>query len=339
MNQTQTALGQLAQGSDLTAAQMEAAMLEIMQGQADPVQVGGLLMALAVKGETVTEIAAAARVMRLLATPVEIDRQGLTDIVGTGGDGAGLFNVSTASAFAAAACGVRVAKHGNRSVSSRSGAADVLEAAGCRLDLSADQVVRLIDEAGVGFLFAPQHHGAMKHAIGPRKALGLRTVFNLLGPLTNPAAAPRQVLGVFSDHWLEPMARVLAELGSEHVMVVHSKDGLDEISLAAPTRVAELKDGEIRTFWIEPESLGFKTGSLETLVVDDPMASLALVRSALSGNPGPAMDMVALNAGAACYVSGLSPSLEAGVRLAREGLLEGAGLAKLEYYAGQTRRV
>lgn len=337
MSKTREALAVLAEGQNLNDEQMRAAMTEIMGGDADPAQIGGFLMALRVKGETTAEIAAAASVMRGFASRVNIDREGLTDIVGTGGDGASLFNVSTASAFVAAAAGVRIAKHGNRSVSSKSGAADVLEAAGCRLDLNADQVAGLIDELGVGFLFAPQHHGAMKHAIGPRKSLGLRTLFNLLGPLTNPALAPNQILGVFSADLVRPMAEVMQALGSRHVLVVHSRDGLDEISPAAPTRVAELKDDAIHEFELNPADYDVRAEGLEPLIVADATASLALIENALDGQPGPAADIIALNAGAAIYVSGQVPDLAAGIVKARSVLASGAGLLRLQTYAARSR--
>ncbi|MCH8477331.1 MAG: anthranilate phosphoribosyltransferase [Wenzhouxiangella sp.] len=315
------------------------AIPEIRGGAAAPAQIGGFLMALRLKGERPAEIAAAAEVMRGFASRVDIDRDGLTDIVGTGGDGASLFNVSTASAFVAAAAGVRVAKHGNRAVSSKSGAADVLEAAGCRLDLDSRQVAVLIDELGVGFLFAPQHHAAMKHAIGPRKALGLRTLFNLLGPLTNPALAPNQVLGVFSAALVRPMAEVMQTLGAEHVLVVHSSDGLDEISPAANTLVAELKDGEIHQYEIDPASFGVHLASLEGLSVADAAASLALIEAALGGQAGPAADIIALNAGAAIYAGGKAESLEQGVALARDMLEAGFGLERLKRYAQRSREL
>jgi len=337
MSEIRKALAELAEGRDLTSGLMYAAMNEIMGGEADPAQIGGFLMALRVKGETPAEIAAAAEVMRSFATRVEIDREGLTDIVGTGGDGASLFNVSTASAFVAAAAGVRVAKHGNRSVSSKSGAADLLEAACCRLDLNSDQVAQLINELNVGFLFAPQHHSAMKHAIGPRKSLGLRTLFNLLGPLTNPASAPHQVLGVFSPELLRPMAEVMLALGATHVMVVHSQDGLDEISPVATTRVAELRDGAIGEYLISPEDFGIRLDTLDDLVVSGAENSLALIESALAGEPGPAADMIALNAGAAIYVSGQAESLSVGVEKAREVLHKGAALLRLREYAERTQ--
>lgn len=339
MSKTQQALAELALGRDLDAELMRSAMREIMGGEADPAQIGGLLMALRVKGETPSEIAAAAEVMREFASRVEIDPEGLTDIVGTGGDGASLFNVSTASAFVAAAAGVRVAKHGNRAVSSKSGAADVLEAAGCRLDLAPAQVAGLIDELGVGFLFAPQHHAAMKHAIGPRKALGLRTLFNLLGPLTNPALAPNQVLGVFSAELVRPMAEVLQALGSRHVMVVHSHDGLDEISPVACTRVAELRADEISEYEIDPTDFGIQMSSLAALAVADAAASLAMIERALGTGQGDAADMIALNAGAAIYVGGKADSLAGGVKLAREMLAAGSGLKRLHDYARRTREL
>jgi anthranilate phosphoribosyltransferase len=337
MSEIRKALAELAEGRNLAPGLMHAAMNEIMGGEADPAQVGGFLMALRVKGETPAEIAAAAEVMRSFATRVEIDREGLTDIVGTGGDGASLFNVSTASAFVAAAAGVRVAKHGNRSVSSKSGAADLLEAAGCRLDLDCAQVAQLIDELNVGFLFAPQHHAAMKHAIGPRKSLGLRTLFNLLGPLTNPALAPNQVLGVFSADLLRPMAEVMRALGANHVMVVHSNDGLDEISPVATTRVAELREGAIGEYPICPEDFGIQLDSLDGLVVEGAADSLVLIEAALAGEPGPAADTIALNAGAAIYVSGTVDSLAAGVEAARDVLRKGSGLVRLHAYAERTR--
>jgi len=333
MSELRAAIHRMAEGQHLDADLMSRAMREIMTGQAEEAQIGGFLMALRVKGETPVEIAAAARVMRELASRVIIDTEGLTDIVGTGGDGASLFNVSTASAFVAAAAGVRVAKHGNRSVSSKSGAADVLEAAGCRLDLNADQVAALIDELGVAFMFAPSHHSAMKHAIGARKALGVRTLFNLLGPLTNPALAPNQVLGVFDVDLVRPMAEVMQALGARHVLVVHSDEGLDEISPVRSTTVAELKGGEIRDYRLEPDDFDVHVESLDSLAVETAQDSLALIEAALGGQIGPAADMIALNAGAAVYVSGRAEDLGAGVGRAREVLADGRGLERLRRYA------
>jgi anthranilate phosphoribosyltransferase len=310
---------------DLDGDQMRSVMRLIMTGQATPAQVGGFLVGLRMKGETVDEIAAAASVMRELATRVEVVGPHLVDTCGTGGDGASTFNISTASALVTAAAGARVAKHGNRSVSSKSGSADVLEAAGVRLDLTPSQVAACIECVGVGFLFAPLHHGAMKHAIGPRREMGIRTVFNLLGPLTNPAGAPNQVLGVFSSQWLEPLAQVLKQLGSEHVLVVHAEDGLDEISIGAPTRVAELKNGGISVYTIAPEDFGVQRASLSTLAVGDAAQSLDMIRRVLENEPGPARDIVMLNAGAAIYASGLAASLMEGV--ARAGEVLGNGKA------------
>ena len=320
----QAAIRAVTEQHDLASADMEAVMRLIMTGQATPAQIGGFLVGLRMKGETVDEIAAAARVMRELATRVEVSGPHLVDTCGTGGDGASTFNISTASALVTAAAGGRVAKHGNRSVSSSSGSADVLEAAGVRLDLTPDQVAGCIDQVGVGFLFAPQHHSAMKHAIGPRKEMGVRTLFNLLGPLTNPAGAPNQVLGVFSEHWVEPLARVLQHLGSEHVLVVHAEDGLDEISIGSPTRVAELKDGGITVYTVAPEDFGLERADLSAIAVADAGQSLAMINEVLDNRPGPARDIVMLNAGAAIYAAGVADSLANGVERAGGVLADGS---------------
>ena len=320
----QAAIRAVTEQHDLASADMEAVMRLIMTGQATPAQIGGFLVGLRMKGETVDEIAAAARVMRELATRVEVSGPHLVDTCGTGGDGASTFNISTASALVTAAAGGRVAKHGNRSVSSSSGSADVLEAAGVRLDLTPDQVAGCIDQVGVGFLFAPQHHSAMKHAIGPRKEMGVRTLFNLLGPLTNPAGAPNQVLGVFSEHWVEPLARVLQHLGSEHVLVVHAEDGLDEISIGSPTRVAELKDGGIKVYTVAPEDFGLERADLSAIAVADAGQSLAMINEVLDNRPGPARDIVMLNAGAAIYAAGVADSLANGVERAGGVLADGS---------------
>jgi anthranilate phosphoribosyltransferase len=285
------------------------------------------------RGETVEEITAAASVMRELVTPVAISHEYLVDTCGTGGDSSGTFNISTASAFVAAAAGARVAKHGNRSVSSKSGSADVLETAGINLELTADQVARCINELGVGFLFAQKHHNAMKHAIGPRRELGIRTVFNLLGPLTNPAGAPNQVLGVFAKDWVRPIAEVLQKLGSRHVLVVHSADGLDEISIAAPTYVAEVKEGVVREYLLNPEDLGLRTAPLDELKVSTSAESLAMIRRALSNQPSVASDIVALNAGAAIYVAGLAHSHAEGIEQAKAVMADGSALARLQQLA------
>ncbi|MFM2317942.1 MAG: anthranilate phosphoribosyltransferase [Pseudomonadota bacterium] len=317
----------------LSHTEMTEAMRIIMTGQATPAQVGAFLLGLRMRGETVEEITAAASVMRELATPVAISREYLVDTCGTGGDSSGTFNISTASAFVAAAAGARVAKHGNRSVSSKSGSADVLETAGINLELTADQVARCINELGVGFLFAQKHHNAMKHAIGPRRELGIRTVFNLLGPLTNPAGAPNQVLGVFAKDWVRPIAEVLQKLGSRHVLVVHSADGLDEISIAAPTYVAEVKEGVVREYLLNPEDLGLRTAPLDELKVSTSTESLAMIRRALSKQPSVASDIVALNAGAAIYVAGLAHSHAEGIEQAKMVIADGSALVRLQQLA------
>ncbi|WP_018947532.1 anthranilate phosphoribosyltransferase [Thioalkalivibrio sp. AKL17] len=333
------AIAKLVERQDLDADEMTAVMRAVMGGEATDAQIGGLLIALRMKGETIDEIRAAAGVMRELATRVDVPRAGLVDTCGTGGDASGTFNISTASALVAAAAGVRVAKHGNRSVSSRSGSADVLETLGVNLELGPDAVATCIQEVGVGFLFAPAHHGAMRHAIGPRRELGVRTLFNVLGPLTNPAGAPNQVLGVFSADWLRPLAEALKGLGSEHVMVVNAEDGLDEISIGAPTRVAELRDGEITEYTLRPEDVGLTTAALDTVRVEDVAASAAMLRDVLAGTPGPARDIVLLNAGAAIFVGGGAPSLEAGVRRAAEVIDSGAARQRLEQLQAVSTRL
>ncbi|MCF6338151.1 MAG: anthranilate phosphoribosyltransferase [Gammaproteobacteria bacterium] len=325
-----TAIRAVTERRDLTRNEMQSVMNTIMTGEATPAQIGGFLVGLRMKGETIDEITAAAQVMRELATRVDVSGEHIVDIVGTGGDGSSTFNISTASCFVVAAAGGTVAKHGNRSISSKSGSADVLEAAGVNLDLAPEQVAKCVNEVGVGFMFAPKHHGAMKHAIGPRKEMGVRTVFNVLGPLTNPAGAPNQLLGVFSKELVEPLAHVLANLGSRHVLVVHSEDGMDEISISAPTFVAELKKGEVTTYTIEPEDFALTRADIASLKVEDATQSLAMVKSVLENRPGPARDIVQLNAGAAMYVAGLTDSLAAGVMKAGDVLASGKALAKLD---------
>lgn len=331
------AISRIVDRVDLEGDEMEAVMRQIMTGEATPIQIGGFLAGLRAKGETVDEIAAAAGVMRELATRVEVNAEYLVDTCGTGGDGRMLFNVSTAAAFVVAAAGGRVAKHGNRAMSGSSGSADVLEALGVNLDLPPERVARCIDQVGLGFLFAPAHHSAARHAAAPRRELGTRTLFNLLGPLTNPAGAPHQLLGVFAPRWVEPLAKVLRVLGSHHVLVVHSHDGLDEISIAAPTQVGELLDGQVLSYTIHPEALGIARRPLDDLVVANADESLARIREALSGRPGAARDMVALNAGAALYAADVAESLEAGVKLAGRVMDEGAAHAKLDELAEATR--
>lgn len=326
----QNAIRRLVDGGSLLQAEMQAVMRSIMQGEATPAQIAGFLVALRIKGETVDEVVAAAEVIRSVATRVEIPLDRLVDTCGTGGDGAHTFNISTAAAFVAAAAGVKIAKHGSRSVSSRSGSADLLEVAGVRLDLGPQAVRESVETVGLGFLFAQRHHQAMQHVAGPRKELGIRTIFNLLGPLTNPAGAKYQVLGVFSPDWVEPLAEVLKRLGSQHALVVHAEDGLDEISIAAPTIVAELRDGKITKSRVTPESLGVQTQSLESLSVDSAEESLTIIQKVFRGEKGPARDIVSVNAGAAIYVAGLSDTLGEGVDRARSILDAGGATQKLE---------
>jgi anthranilate phosphoribosyltransferase len=315
---------------DLEPDQMQQVMRAIMSGACTPAQIAGFLIGLRMKGESVGEITAAAEVMRELSTKVNVGKEHLIDTCGTGGDGANTFNISTTSAFVAAAAGARVAKHGNRSVSSKSGSADVLEAAGVKLDLSAGQVAECINQIGIGFMFAPMHHGAMKHAIGPRKELGVRTLFNLLGPLTNPAGAPNQVLGVFSKEWLEKLIQVQQKLGANHVMVVHSEDGMDEISISAPTLIAELAEGEIKQYTITPEQFEIKRNDIALLAAGGSSDSLNTMLEVLGNKPGPALDIVLLNAGAAIYTAGIANSLKAGVTQAREVIENGSARARLD---------
>jgi anthranilate phosphoribosyltransferase len=333
----QAAIRAVIERRDLDEASMRSVMRIIMTGEATAAQIGAFLAALRMKGETIEEIAAAAAVMRELATPVKVQVDHLVDTCGTGGDARGTFNISTASALVAAAAGAHVAKHGNRSVSSRSGSFDVLEAAGVRLDLDATQVGRCIEEVGVGFMFAPLHHGAMKHAIGPRREMGVRTLFNVLGPLTNPANARHQVVGVFSPDLVEPMAHVLARLGSVHVLVVHGTDGMDEISISAPTRVAELREGTVRAYEIGPADFGMSPGDADAITVSSAQESLAMIRSVFDDRPGPARDIVALNAGAAIHAADLTDSLSAGVERARRTIASGAAREKLDRFVAFTR--
>ena len=322
-------LAKLVSGADLTHEEMSALMQLIMTGQASPAQIGSALTALRIKGETVEEIAAAAEVMRSLSVKVEVDSDQLVDTCGTGGSGIRKFNVSTASALVLAAAGAKVAKHGNRAASGVSGSADVLEAAGLPLDLNPVQVARSIEQVGVGFLFAVNHHGAMKHAIGPRRELKFRTIFNLLGPLTNPAGTKRQVLGVFDPKWLRPMAEVLIKLDTERALVVHSRDGLDELSVAAQSDVVEVSGGECFEYSIDPAALGCGPHNLKDLAIESAQASLAMIESAFSGQNLVAESMVALNAGAALFVAEKAGAIEEGVTIAREVMRSGQATAKL----------
>ena len=310
------ALNQLAEGQSLSRDEMRAVMTEVMTGAATPAQIGALLMALRIRGETIDEIVGAAEVMRGLVTRVQVPQEHLVDLVGTGGDGANLFNVSTAASFVVAAAGGRVAKHGNRSVSSSSGSSDVLEILGVPLDLSPAHIAKSIETVGLGFMFAPAHHSAMKHAVGPRKDLGMRTLFNILGPLTNPAHVERQVLGVFSPNLCQSIAESLSKLGTKHALVVSSADGLDEISIAAPTAVWEMRDGVVERFQIDPNDYGHGHKDLTGLGVNSAQESAELIKSALSLMSGEAAErarsMMALNAGAAIYVSGVAADTESG---------------------------
>ena len=317
----------------LVESDMHDVMNSIMTGQTTDAQIGAFLVGLSMKGETIEEITASAKVMRSLATAVKLKSTDfLVDTCGTGGDGLGLFNISTASAFVVAAAGGKVAKHGNRSISSKSGSADVLEAAGINLNLDPETISQCIEDIGVGFMFAPAHHSAMKHAIGPRKELAVRTIFNVLGPLTNPAKAPNQVMGVYDKDLVEPIANVLKGLESRHVMVVHSEDGLDELSIANETHVAELKDGHVSTYTIHPNDFDIQLGDLEKLKAENASESLALITDAFAGNKGPHRDIIALNAGAAIYVSGIEDSLDNGILKACELLSDGGAQAKLDAY-------
>ena len=318
--------------------EMLALMRRIMNGEMSPVMIAALAMGLRVKKETVGEIAAAAQVMREFATPVVVaDRTHLVDIVGTGGDGSHTFNISTAAVFVAAAAGARVAKHAGRSVSSTSGSADVMEALGANIMLSPEQVVQCLDKTGIAFMFAPNHHTAMKHAAPVRKELAVRTIFNILGPLTNPAGAPNQLLGVFHPDLVGILVRVLQRLGSEHVMVVYGMNGIDELSLSGETAVGELKGGEVREYVVHPSDFGFPVYDLRVLKVANKEESVQCIQRALANEDGPIRDVVLLNAGAALYCAGVATSVIDGVRLAREVVASGAAKAKLSQFVSATQ--
>jgi anthranilate phosphoribosyltransferase len=325
-----TALTEVVEGRNLDVETMRSTMHEIMSGNATNAQIAAFLVALRMKGETLDEITGAVEVMRELAKSVHVFGDYLVDIVGTGGDKSHLFNVSTASTFVVAAAGGRVAKHGNRSVSSKSGSADLLEEAGVNLNLNVTEVAECVEKIGVGFMFAPSHHSAMKYAIGPRKEIGLRTIFNILGPMTNPAGVKRQLIGVYDQDLCRPMAEVLGRLGAEHVLVVHSADGLDEISTAADTFVAEFKYGSISEYSISPENYVTRLDSNRELQVNDSRESLDLILKAFDGKAPYAVDIISLNAGAALYVAGRASSIKEGVYLATEQILSGAARVKLE---------
>jgi anthranilate phosphoribosyltransferase len=337
MNQ---ALEKLVNKQDLSTAEMKSVMQKIMTGEATNAQIGGFLVALRMKSESIDEITGAVEVMRSLSTPVSISGDFLVDTCGTGGDGANLFNISTAAAFVVAAAGAKVAKHGNRSVSSTTGSADLLEAAGINLSLTPEQVQRCINEIGLGFMFAPAHHSAMKYAIGPRKEMGIRTIFNMLGPMTNPANVTNQVIGVFSHALCRPMAEVLKRLGSQHVLIVHAEAGLDEISISGKTFVTELKNGKIVEYTISPSDFGLSERSLDGLSVSSAEESFTLIKNALGRDTdersSKARDIIILNAGAAIYTSGLASSLSEGIERAADAIGCGLAITKISDLANFT---
>ena len=324
-------LNQLLDKRDLSHDDMLELMQNIMGGQLTTAQIAAVLVALRVKGETVSEIAAAAKVMRELSTKVQVKNSNhLIDTCGTGGDGAQTFNISTASAVVAAAAGAHVAKHGGRSVSSTCGSADVLEKLGVNVNLTPEKVAHCVDSIGVGFMFAPNHHSAMKHAAPVRRELGVRTLFNVLGPLTNPAGASNQVIGVFQKELTIKLAQVLKQLGSSHVMVVHGADGMDEISISGPTFVAELKDGSVKEYTVKPQDFGLQAAPLNNIQVSNAEEAKTMLESVMNNQPGAARDIVLLNAGAAIYVAGIAATLAEGVAKATEVIASGSAKQKLE---------
>lgn len=329
MTELKALLGVVASGKTLTSEQAEQAFDIMMSGNATPSQMGGFLMALRVRGETVDEITGAARAMRAKALRIEAPANAI-DVVGTGGDGHGGFNVSTTTAIVVAGCGIPVAKHGNRAISSKSGAADVLTALGVNIDCDFALIARAIREAGVGFMMAPRHHGAMRHVGGTRVELGTRTVFNILGPLTNPAFVKRLLVGTFARQWIEPMARTLANLGAEQAWVVHGSDGLDELTLTGPSHVAELKGGQVRTFEMTPEEAGLQRTSPESLKGADGAANALRIRAVLGGEKGPIRDFVLYNAAAALVVAGKAKDMKDGVAQAAAAIDQGRATAALD---------
>jgi anthranilate phosphoribosyltransferase len=324
------AISKISSGLHLQESEMSDVMLDLLEGRATDAQIGAFLIALDMKGETVEEVLGAAKIMRKLSAKVEVNKDKLVDTCGTGGSGIGIFNVSTTAAFVACACGARVAKHGNRSATRKSGSADLLEAAGVSLELNPSQVSDCIETVGLGFMFAPGHHSAMKHVIGPRKEIAHKSIFNILGPLTNPASTPNQVMGVYDKKWMKPVAEVHQSLGSKNVMVVHSEDNLDEISIASKTKVVELREDKISEYVISPEEFGLELQPLDELKVNSPEESLSMAKKALNGEHSAASSMVALNAGAALYVSGVEDSLAKGIERALEGIKHKKGLDKLQ---------
>ncbi|MBX3616268.1 anthranilate phosphoribosyltransferase [Nitrosomonas sp.] len=335
----QEVLQQLIEHQEIMHEDMISLMRQIMQGEVSPTFIAAIITGLRVKKETVGEITAAAQVMREFATKVDVtNNTHLIDTCGTGGDSSHTFNISTASAFVAAAAGARVAKHGGRSVSSKSGSADVLEALGVNLNQTPLQVAQSINEIGVGFMFAPNYHTAMKYAAPVRRELGIKTLFNILGPLTNPANAKRQVLGVFTDELVEPLAQVLQRLGSEHVLIVHGKDGLDEITITGETKIGEMKNNQISVFSIRPEDFNLKTAAIDTIRVTDNEYAKKMLLSVLENAAGPARDIVLMNAGAAIYTAGIADSFESGIRAALRAIESGAALKKLHDLVEFTHR-
>ena len=334
----QAALQRVIEHREIFHDEMVSLMRQIMGGEVSPVMIAAIVAGLRVKKETIGEIAAAASVMRDLATPVKVayDRH-FVDIVGTGGDSAHSFNISTTSMFVAAAAGAKVAKHGGRSVSSSSGSADVLEALGANINLSPEKVAACIEQTGIGFMFAPNHHSAMKHVAPVRREMGIRTIFNILGPLTNPAAAPNTLMGVFHPDLVGIQVRVMQRLGAERVLVVHGKDNLDEISLGAATMVGELKDGEIREYEIHPEDFGLQMQSLRNLRVENAAESRAVMLAALENEPGAAREIVCFNAGAALYVANVAESIGDGLARAREAIASGAARARVDAFVQATQ--
>ena len=324
------AISKITSGLNLEENEISEVMLDLLEGRATDAQIGAFLIALNMKGETEQEVLGATKIMRQLSTKVEVNKENLVDTCGTGGSGIGIFNVSTTAAFVACACGAKVAKHGNRSATRKSGSADLLEAAGVSLELSPSQVADCIENVGLGFMFAPSHHSAMKHVIGPRKEIAHKSIFNILGPLTNPASTLNQVMGVYDEKWLKPVAKVHQFLGSKNVMVVHSEDKLDEISVASKTKVVELKEDKISEYIISPEEFGIELQSLDQLKVNTPEESLSMAKKALNGELTAASSMVALNAGAALYVAGVEDSLAQGIERAKEGIEQKLGLNKLQ---------
>lgn len=344
------AIAKVVELHDLSEGEMIEVMNQIMSGECTPAQIGSFITALRMKGETIEEIAGAARVMRERATPIRVgrnvldidrddinlDQETILDVVGTGGDGTNTFNISTTVSFVVSACGIKVAKHGNRSVSSACGSADVLERLGVNLDVTPEQVERCINEIGIGFLFAPALHGAMKHAIGPRREIGIRTIFNILGPLTNPANADCQVMGVYREDLVEKMAGVLHRLGCKRGFVVHGRDGMDEITLTGETAAAEVTPDGVRLFTITPEEFGFTRCSMQALKGGDALANAAIVRAVLAGEQGPRREIVLLNAGFALVAAGRCTTVAEGIALAAQSIDSGAALLQIEKLATLT---